>query len=231
MNQSENQWAKKRKKMVREQLIREGIKDRRVLEVMERIPRHLFMPKNIQTDAYKNKATWIGEGQTISQPFVVAYMTELLALKGSEKVLEIGTGSGYQTAILAELSKEVFSVERHKSLAEHADKILRDMGYKNIYVHVGDGSIGIPEESPFDAILITAATPKFPDTLWEQLAEGGRLVAPIGSEKQQHIILYERDGSQMKETIKIPVVFVPMIGEFGWDEEEWNMLRKQHNNL
>ncbi|MBT3240910.1 MAG: protein-L-isoaspartate(D-aspartate) O-methyltransferase [Chloroflexi bacterium] len=224
MKQSENRWAKKRKKMVREQLIGAGIKDLRVLEVMEKIPRHKFMPKDFQSDAYKNKATWIGEGQTISQPFVVAYMTELLALKGSEKVLEIGTGSGYQTAILAGLAKEVFSIERHKSLAELSKRKLEELGYENIHVYQGDGSVGLPKESPFQAILITAAAPEIPEPLWDQLAEGGRMVAPVGSEIQQQIILYERHGSQFKKTAKIPVVFVPLLGEYAWDEEEWTTL-------
>ena len=215
--------------MVREQLIGEGIKDQRVLEAMEKIPRHRFMPKDFQTDAYKNKATWIGEGQTISQPFVVAYMSELLALDGSEKVLEIGTGSGYQTAILAELAKEVFSIERHKSLAEQSKMHLEELGYENIHVYEGDGSVGLAKESPFQAILITAAAPAIPEPLWSQLADGGRIVAPVGTEIQQQIMLYERHGSKIKKKMKIPVVFVPLLGKYAWDEEEWKARRKQVN--
>lgn len=225
---AENRFEIKRNKMVKEQLIDAGITDLRVLKAMSKIPRHLFMLKETRSSAYKNKATKIMEGQTISQPFVVAKMTEMIGLTGNEKVLEIGTGSGYQTAILAELSKEVISVERHKKLADQAQLILSELGYKNIKIIVGDGTMGLANFKPFQAIMVTAAAPNIPQILLDQLAEGGRMVAPVGTENQQYLTLFRRKGDQYLKEGNIPVVFVPLIGEYGWKEEEWNRLRK-HN--
>ena len=154
-------------------------------------------------------------------------MTEMLGLTGDERVLEIGTGSGYQTAILAELSKEVISIERHKNLADQARSVLSDLGYQNIKIIVGDGTRGLVKLKPFQAIMVTAAAPNIPQILLDQLDEGGRMVAPVGTEKQQHLILFHRKGDKILEEVKVPVLFVPLIGEYGWEEDEWNQLRRQ----
>ncbi len=222
---AEKGFKKQRRIMVKKQLVSSGIFDPRVLEAMEKVPRHRFMPINSQKDAYKNQASGIGEGQTISQPYIVALMTQLLQLSGKEKVLEIGTGSGYQTAILAELSKEVFSIERHKNLAQTANSILSELGYHNIQIKIGDGSAGMAKHANYNAIIVTAATPSVPEILLEQLAEGGRLVAPVGSEKKQHLTLFQRQGKTFHESQSVPVIFVPLIGKLAWDEKEWTRLR------
>ena len=166
--------------MVNEQLLRRGIKDPRVLDAMQTLPRHSFVPTEDQRLAYSDSPLPIGYGQTISQPYIVALMIEMLALKGSEIVLEVGTGSGYQAAILAYLTREVHTIERHPGLARQATIILEHLGLHNVYVHVGDGSAGLPEYAPYDAIIVAAAAPKVPPALLDQLAPGGRLVIPIG---------------------------------------------------
>ncbi len=202
--------------MVDTQLIPRGIKDKRVLEAMRKVPRHLFVPESIRHDAYEDMALPIGDGQTISQPYMVASMTELLELKGDEKVLEIGTGSGYQAAVLSELSKEVYTIERIPSLAEKAKKILRDLGYNNVYVIVGDGTKGYEEKSPFDRIIITAAAPVIPQPLKDQLKDDGIIVAPVGERFSQILIRLKRQKGAFIEEYHFPCVFVPLIGEYGW---------------
>ena len=182
---SSTDYDKEREHMVESQLVRRGIKDRRVLDAMRQVPRHLFIPKDMRDLAYCDGPLPIGQGQTISQPYIVALMTELLELTGQEKVLELGTGSGYQAAILSRLVSQVYSVERHAALAEQAEKVFAQLGYDNIVIKVGDGTLGWPEHSPYDAIIVTAAAPDIPQPLTDQLADGGRLVAPVGSRWSQ----------------------------------------------
>lgn len=205
--------------MVESQIVERGIRDKRVIEVMKRVPRHLFVPEDIIDSAYDDRALPIGHGQTISQPYIVALMTELLELKGDEKVLEIGTGSGYQAAILAELVKEVHTIERVEPLAEEAKKRFEKLGMKNIKVYVKDGTEGLPEESPFDKIIITAATPDIPQPLIEQLKEGGIIVAPVGERYSQYMLKAIKKGKELERSYLIPVAFVPLIGRHGWKEE------------
>jgi protein-L-isoaspartate(D-aspartate) O-methyltransferase len=212
-------FDKEREHMVDMQLIPRGIKSRRVLEAMRKVPRHLFVDPAIQHSAYDDTALPIGEGQTISQPYMVALMTELLELKGSEKVLEIGTGSGYQAAILAELAREVFTVERIAPLADKAAERFRALSYDNIHVRAGDGTLGWPEEAPFDRIIITAASPGIPDPLMEQLAMDGILVAPVGSRYSQQLLKIKKTIKGLFEEDHVPCVFVPLIGEYGWRKE------------
>jgi protein-L-isoaspartate(D-aspartate) O-methyltransferase len=187
-----------------------------VLEAMAGIPRHLFVEESQRFRAYDDMALSIADGQTISQPYIVATMTELLSLTGDERVLEIGTGSGYQTALLAELSREVFTVEHHKNLSDKAEGVLLSLGYKNIHFAVGDGTLGLPDEAPFDRILVTAATPELPAPLVEQLSEGGIIVAPVGDRLSQVLIRgIKKDGS-LKRDSHTPCVFVPLVGEHGF---------------
>jgi len=202
--------------MVDLQLIPRGIKDKRVLEAMRKVPRHLFMPEATRHSAYDDMALPIGNEQTISQPYMVAVMTELLGLKGDEKVLEIGTGSGYQAAVLAELSGEVYTIERIPSLAETARERLAAVGYENIHVIVGDGTSGLEEESPFDAIIITAAAPKIPSPLIGQLKDGGIIVAPVGERFSQILIKGKKEKGVLVQEYNTSCVFVPLIGEHGW---------------
>jgi len=172
-------FEQQRELMVKTQIIAREIKDPLVIQAMKRVPRHMFVDESLIYDAYGDYPLPIGEGQTISQPFMVASMTEQLELTGGEKVLEIGTGSGYQSAVLAEIVREVYTVERIEPLAERAKKILDELGYKNVYISVGDGTLGLPGYSPYDAIIVTAASPDVPPPLFEQLKEGGRMVIPI----------------------------------------------------
>jgi protein-L-isoaspartate(D-aspartate) O-methyltransferase len=219
----ENGWPedgdfdRERLEMVECQLKARGIRDARVLDAMLRVPRHLFVPHDLRRRAYYDSPLQIGEGQTISQPYMVAVMTEMLTLTGSEKVLEIGTGSGYQTAILAELARFVHSIERIASLAEQARDRLKTLGYTNVGVHVGDGSIGLQDESPFDAIMVTAGAPDVPVSLCNQLAAGGRLVVPVGSRTLQRLHLVKRHHGQLEVTECTGCVFVPLVGEEGWE--------------
>ncbi len=212
-----NEYASKRQQMVAEQIISRGIKDTRVINAMRKVPRHLFLDEALRAQAYEDNPSPIGEKQTISQPYIVALMTELLGLKGKEKVLEIGTGSGYQTAILAEIAEEVYSIERIPSLAKRARKLLDELKYTNIIIRIGDGTLGWKEQGPYDGIIITAASPYPPATLLEQLKVGGRLVIPIGEEFSQDLILYtkEGDGTYSSENHG-GCRFVKLIGDEGW---------------
>jgi len=203
--------------MVNTQLIPRGIKDERVLNAMRKVPRHLFVDESAQYKAYDDMALPIGEGQTISQPYMVAIMTELLKLKGNEKVLEIGTGSGYQGAILAELSREVYTIERVDVLAQNAEERFLSLGYTNIHVKAGDGTLGWPEEAPFDRIIITAAAPKIPDVLMEQLSEEGIILAPVGERFSQQLLKRTKSMGQYSDEYHTPCIFVPLIGKYGWE--------------
>jgi len=206
--------------MVRTQLIPRGIKDERVLNAMRKVPRHLFVDESIQYRAYDDMALSIGEGQTISQPYMVAVMTELLELRGDEKVLEIGTGSGYQAAILAELAREVYTIERVALLAKRAEEKFHSIGYINIHVRVGDGTLGWPEESPFERIMITAGTPKIPEPLIEQLSEEGILIGPVGDRFSQQLLEVRKSKGKLLKEYHTPCVFVPLMGEYGWKEKD-----------
>lgn len=208
-----------RELMVNTQLIPRGIKDRRVLDAMGRVPRHLFVDSATVANAYSDMALPIGEGQTISQPYMVAVMTELLELNGMQKVLEIGTGSGYQTAVLAELALDVFTVERIVSLAEKAKKKFQDLSYLNINIRADDGTLGWPEEAPFDRIIITAGSPEIPLPLIEQLAEGGIIVIPVGDIYSQQLLKYRKSGKNPIIEYHTPCVFVPLIGQYGWKQK------------
>jgi len=203
--------------MVEEQLRARGIKGERVLQAMESVPRHLFVSEELQDRAYDDCALPIGEGQTISQPYMVALMTELLELKGDEKVLEIGTGSGYQAAILSLLSSEVYTVERIRSLALKAQELLKRLGYKNINVIVSDGTLGLPEHSPFDAIIVTAGAPEIPQVYVEQLKMNGRLVIPVGNRFSQTLYQIKKTPSDITTKVSTPCVFVPLVGRYGWE--------------
>ena len=207
-----------RDKMVREQLVPRGISDKRVLRAFREIERHEFVPSNLCAGAYEDHPLPLGEGQTISQPYMVALMTQCLALKGGERVLEIGTGSGYQTAILASLSKEVFSVERVEGLAKKAESTLARLGYDNIRIKVDDGTLGWRENAPYDAIVVTAGSPKIPEAYIAQLETGGRLVIPVGTAFSQILTLVEKkpDGAVRSELCGC--VFVPLVGKDGWKE-------------
>lgn len=204
--------------MVDTQLIPRGIRDERVLKAMRKVPRHLFLEESQWFRAYDDMALPIGEGQTISQPYMVAIMTELLELKGDEKVLEIGTGSGYQAAILAELSKEVYTIERVQSLSERASRVLRSLGYENVHLRVGDGTIGWPEEAPFDRVIITAACPEIPAPIKDQLNERGIIVAPVGERFSQILLKARKEKGRLIEDYHTPCVFVPLIGKYGWKD-------------
>ena len=213
------EFKESRDLMVKTQLVPRGIKDERVLAAMKKVPRHLFVDKQMLHRAYDDSALPIGEGQTISQPYMVAAMTELLELQGTEKVLEIGTGSGYQAAVLAELAKEVYTVERIAVLANRAEGRYRELGYANIRVKVADGTLGWPDASPFDRIIITAGTPKVPEPLLQQLADQGMLIAPVGDRFSQQLIRVRKSGDKVLEEYHTPCVFVPLIGEYGWKKE------------
>jgi protein-L-isoaspartate(D-aspartate) O-methyltransferase len=205
--------------MVDRQIAARGIRDTRVLQALTQVPRHRFVPPALTSHAYADHAMSIGEEQTISQPYMVAVMTEALGLEGPERVLEVGTGSGYQAAVLAELAHEVFSVERIPSLADAADALLRELGYANVRLRTGDGSEGWPEEAPFDAILVTAGAPAPPPSLMDQLSpDGGRLVAPVGDRDLQRIVRVERSGSSFTKERLLSCRFVPLLGAEGWPE-------------
>jgi len=204
--------ADERERMVREQIEARGIRDERVLRAMRRVPRHRFMPEARRPDAYDDRALPIGHGQTISQPYVVAAMTEVLDLDGDEKVLEVGTGSGYQAAILGELAREVYTIEIVEPLAERARRALEELGYDDVHVRAGDGYRGWPEQAPFDAIIVTAAPDHVPQPLLDQLAVGGFMVIPVGDRVQDlTLITRDEEGYHTKELFG--VLFVPMTGE------------------
>ncbi len=207
-----------RRLMVETQLVPRGIRDARVLEAMLKVPRHLFVGESLQHKAYDDMALPIGNGQTISQPYMVAVMTELLELKGDERVLEVGTGSGYQAAILAELAAEVYSVERVEPLAVKARERLEGLGYDNVHIMIGDGTEGLPDKAPFDRIIVTAGTPEVPVPLKEQLADNGILVAPVGARFSQQLIRLRKREGGITEEHHTPCVFVPLVGRYGWKE-------------
>lgn len=202
--------------MVKEQIISRGITNEMVLEAFRRVPRHNFIPEKYLDIAYTDRPLPIGEGQTISQPYMVALMTELLELTGDERILEIGTGSGYQTAILAELAAEVYTIERIKSLSENAQKILNELKYSTITLKCSDGTLGWEEFSPYQGILVTAGTPKIPELLIDQLDEGGRIVIPIGESSSQMLTLIEKKNGKVTQSFITECVFVPLIGRYGW---------------
>lgn len=209
-----------RERMVRDLLEKRGIRDPGVLAAMREVPRHLFVRDNLAAQAYKDHALPIGEAQTISQPFVVARMSELLAVERENKVLEIGTGSGYQTAILARLARWVYSLERIPELAHQAIHRMRQLGVPNVKIQVFDGTVGWSDVAPFDRILVTAGAPAAPKPLLEQLASGGRLVIPEGDRQRQRLVLYERIGGRVRRQELDEVGFVPLIGRFGWESGE-----------
>src|SRR4030081_849877 len=206
--------------MVEDQIRRRGVVTPRALEAMLSVPRHEFVPPEFQSDAYAEKPLPIGGGQTISQPFMVGAMTEALELTGTDRVLEIGTGSGYQTAVLSLLVDEVISIESQDSLALSAQERLARLGYKNICFHNGDGSIGFAGAAPYDAILITAAAPEIPPLLATQLREGGRLVIPVGSQQNQELLQVRKQDGVLHSRVLFDCRFVPLLGRHGWGEPE-----------
>ncbi len=214
-----DEFASKRQQMVDTQIIPRGIKDEKVINAMRKIPRHLFLDEALWPQAYEDYPLPIGEKQTISQPYIVALMTELLHLKGKEKVLEIGTGSGYQTAILADIVEQVYSIERIAVIAKRARKVLDDLKYTNVVITVGDGTLGWQEHAPFDGIIVTAAAPRPPEPLLNQLNIGSRLVIPIGDEHFQDLIVFIKEGDKTyKEENYGGCRFVKLVGEYGWKE-------------
>ena len=207
-----------RERMVKNQLIARGIKDERILRVMDKIPRHLFIENALYGEAYNDHPVPIGEKQTISQPYIVALMTEALELKGDEKTLEIGTGSGYQTAILAELSSRVYTIERIKSLLGNARKLLSQLGYDTILFKAFDGTLGWKEYAPFDAIMVTAGAPHLAKPLIDQLADNGRMIIPVGDRYSQELIKIVRKGKEFKQKSLGGCRFVNLIGAHGWSD-------------
>jgi protein-L-isoaspartate(D-aspartate) O-methyltransferase len=211
-------YEKERHRMVEEQIAGRGVKDARVLAAMNKVPRHEFLPEAMRGMAYSDNALPIGEGQTISQPYMVGLMTESLGLTGTERVLEIGTGSGYQSAVLAALCAKVYTVERIKTIAEKARAALDRLGYKNVAIKIYDGTYGWKEMAPFDAIMVTAGAPEIPAPLIDQLKEGGKLVIPVGERYSQRLIKVIKTPEGAKTESSIPCVFVPLIGNHGWKE-------------
>jgi protein-L-isoaspartate(D-aspartate) O-methyltransferase len=212
---SKDRWMKEREKMVKLQIAHRGVRDPLVLAAMREVERHLFVPESYRNQAYADYPLPIGEGQTISQPYIVALMTEALALKRSDRVLEVGTGSGYQAAILGELCEKVFTVEIIKSLGERSKTLLAELGYENIEVKVGDGYQGWPEHAPFDAIIVTCSPTHVPQPLKEQLAEGGRMVIPVGEQGVQDLVILKKQDNRLHIDMILPVRFVPMVDEKG----------------
>ncbi|MFZ5885665.1 MAG: protein-L-isoaspartate(D-aspartate) O-methyltransferase [Chloroflexota bacterium] len=211
----EQDFVTERRLMVERQLRGRGISDRRVLDAFETVPRHLFVPEEYRHLAYEDGPLPIGFSQTISQPFIVAYMTQLLDLSGDERVLEVGTGSGYQAAILSALTAEVHTIELIPALAERARQTLEQIGVTNVFIHIGDGSLGWEEAAPYDAILVTAAGPRVPPPLLKQLADGGRMVLPVGERGAQVLELWRREGEKFTHETLLPVAFVPLRGREG----------------
>jgi len=209
-------FAERRQHMVETQLRQRGIQDERVLTAMRKVPRHEFVAAPYRDEAYDDNPLPIGESQTISQPYIVGLMLELLRLAPDHTVLEVGTGSGYQTALLAELAAHVDSIERQPALAATAEAALCRLGYANVNVHVGDGSVGLADRAPFDAIVVSAAAPEFPGTLFAQLKEGGRLVAPVGSSETQQLLLVTKEDGSPVIVESVPCRFVPLIGARGY---------------
>jgi protein-L-isoaspartate(D-aspartate) O-methyltransferase len=213
-------FGDERRRMVEEQIRSRGIRNERVLAVMEKVPRHLFVPENLRPAAYEDRPLPIGEGQTISQPYIVALMTDLLDPRAGDRILEIGAGSGYQAAILAGLASEVITIERIPSVAAQARRNLSAAGSRPVEVVLGDGTLGYPPKAPYQGILVTAGAPEVPPPLVGQLADGGRLVAPIGPHGVQDLVRVVREGGKIRRESHGGVVFVPLIGEYGWREDE-----------
>ena len=214
-------FERARKRMVETQIIRRGLKDERLLAAFETVPRHMFVSEEYRYAAYDDSPLPIGFSQTISQPYIVALMTDLLKLEGHERVLEIGTGSGYQAAILGLMAKEVHTVEYLPELASSANKLLEKLRLDNVHVHVGDGSQGWPKAAPYKGILVAAAAPQVPQVLLDQLDDGGRLVLPVGGRGMQNLEIWERNEDEFMSKIETAVAFVPLRGEQGWDRKEW----------
>lgn len=214
------EFVRQRQEMVADQLVRRGITDRRVLELMALLPRQRFVPSRVRNESYRDAPLPIGQGQTISQPYIVALMTEALMLTGTERVLEIGTGSGYQTAILARMAREVITVERKEDLTLQACETLASLGVRGINFSVSDGSLGNKHRAPYDRILVTAGAPSVPEALVEQLAENGMLVIPVGPREEQILTRIKKSGGQLTEEKLGSCVFVPLVGKQGWDREE-----------
>src|SRR5208337_506696 len=208
--------AELRTRMVEEQLRSRGIRDPRVLAAMAKVPREEFIASGYLKDAYGDHPVPIGAGQTVSQPYIVAAMVEALELQPTDRVLEVGTGTGYEAAILGELAAEVWTIERHEELAIKAREILARLGYSNVHVVVGDGSVGLPQHAPFDKILVAAAAPKIPESLMAQLADGGRLVVPVGSRFEQQVQVVRKVGAETVVTAHELCRFVPLVGAEGW---------------
>jgi protein-L-isoaspartate(D-aspartate) O-methyltransferase len=205
-----------RNEMVQRQIAARGLRDPRLLAAFESVPRHLFIPTEYRHHAYADVPLPLGYGQTISQPYIVAFMTHLLELTGSERILEVGTGSGYQAAILSHLAAEIHTVEMIPELFTQAEKILSELGCANVYCHLADGSLGWMESAPYDGILVTAAAPSAPQTLLSQLAEGGRLVLPVGDRGYQELEIWQRVNGEFTRRPSLGVCFVPLRGEHGW---------------
>ncbi|OGK01726.1 MAG: protein-L-isoaspartate O-methyltransferase [Candidatus Raymondbacteria bacterium RIFOXYD12_FULL_49_13] len=206
-----------RQNMVRDQIMRRGIHDDRLITVMLEVPRHEFVDSGMKNQSYSDNALPIGEGQTISQPYMVAHMTDMLAVGQEDRVLEIGTGCGYQTAILAKLGASVCTIERIASLSERAQKNCAQLGLSTIEFRIGDGTGGGPEKAPFDKIITTAGAPAIPETLFSQLAEGGRMVVPVGNRSIQELLVVEKKNGEKRVTQTIDCLFVPLIGKEGWE--------------
>jgi protein-L-isoaspartate(D-aspartate) O-methyltransferase len=213
---SADEYAERRRQMVERQLRGRDVRDERVLAAMERVPRELFVPEELRDRAYDDAALPLPEGQTISQPYMVARICEALELRGPERVLDVGTGSGYQAAVLAELAAQVFTIERIPALAEFARANLAAAGYERVEVHVGDGTLGFPERAPFDAIAVAAAVPDLPQTLYDQLEPRGRMVLPVGSRRAQELLVVIRSPEGPAVLRSVPCRFVPLVGEEGF---------------
>ena len=214
----EPDYTAERRVMIRTQLQRRGITDRRVLQAMREVPRHAFVPPEWRHEAYSDRPLPIANDQTISQPYMVAIMTQSLALQGHERVLEVGTGSGYQAAVLSRLAAQVYSIEYFPDLAETARAVLQRLGYTNVQVMTGDGGLGLPAHAPYHGILVAAAAPHVPQSLLGQLAEGGRLVIPVGSVASQELLIITRHGDDYPQARSVPCRFVPLLGREGWTE-------------
>ncbi len=211
-----DKYSYQRQRMV-QLLEKRGIRDHRVLEAMRTIPRHQFVPVHVRTQAYGDHALPIGASQTISQPYIVARMSELLAVKPDHSVLEVGTGSGYQTAVLARLARRVYSLERIADLAHQAIQRIRELGFDNVKIQTFDGTVGWSDVGPFDRIMVTAGSPQVPTPLLEQLRVGGRLLIPEGDRAEQVLVLYRKLRQGVRRTVDEPVTFVPLIGRYGWE--------------
>jgi len=222
VDKDEKDWELQRVRMVDDQLRSRGISDERVLQAMRKVPRHRFLPPDRIGSAYADGPVPIGEGQTVSQPYIVGVMTQYLELKGGERVLEIGTGSAYQSAILMELAKKLYTIERIPELAERAKKKLLELGYHQFDIKVADGTKGWPEEAPFDGIIVTAGAPEVPITLVNQLSDGGRLVIPVGSRFSQKLCTCVNTSGTCTKREDIMCVFVPLIGEHGWKNDTFH---------